>query len=426
MRLLLVLHQFFPRHQTGTESYAYGVAQELNKRHDVFLYYREHTEIPGGREQLIFEEDVLVDGLRTHRVYLKRKGLHANPLTKFYDTYDCRFIEESFARYLDRIRPDVAHIQHLMFLSGDLIRLLRARRIPVVLTLHDYWFICANLQLVRPQQQICTSAPLRWGCAACVAASGNMPYIRLLAPILMFFFLRRDYYLRRRLMEVDQLVAPSEFLKSRFVQAGIPANRIQVLENGIDLKGLVQAKRVHSPLRVGFIGSIAWQKGVHVLVEAFNQISAPAELEIFGDDTVFPDYVQRVRRQARHPGIHFRGRFDHGDIWRVLSELDVLVVPSLWYENSPMVIREAFAAKVPVIASNLGALAEKVRDGVGGRLFNPGDVRALAALLQEIIENPCQLDILRSTIPPVKSIERHVLELESLYCHLVEQVRGAI
>ena len=116
-----------------------------------------------------------------------------------------------------------------------------------------------------------------------------------------------------------------------------------------------------------------------MLVEAFNRLpEAAAALTIYGSETAFPDYAAEVRTLAAHPNIRFAGPLDHRHVGAALRQMDCLVVPSVWYENSPLVIQEAFAMGLPVIASRLGALAEKVQDGRTGYLFAPGDSADLA------------------------------------------------
>ena len=157
-----------------------------------------------------------------------------------------------------------------------------------------------------------------------------------------------------------------------------------------------------------------------MLVEAFNGLAdGSAELWIYGDPSVFPDYARRLRELAANPRIRFLGKVDDEDVGSALSELDALIVPSLWYENSPLVIQEAFAAKVPVIASDLGALAEKVRHGLDGLLFRPGDRQDLVAKIGSLLEKPLLLKELRENIRPVKTIEENADELERLYGDLI-------
>jgi len=415
MKILLVVHQFLPRHRTGTEIYTYSLAKELSQRHKVYLFYREEGHV--GRRPA--EEDGEFNGLKVRKVYLNQP---ADPCHQFLATFKNRAVERSFAVLLDRVKPDIVHIQHLMNLSGGLVFIAKRRGIPVLMTLHDYWFLCANAQLVRPDRQVCRGTRLRLECADCAAARLNQPWVRLLRPLLALLFLWRDAYLQKVIHEVDLFIAPSLFLREKYIAAGVPERKIVHLEHGLDLRRVRASRRKdRTGVRFGYLGSLAWQKGVHVLIEAFNGIADDsAELWIYGDPSVFPDYVRHLRELAANPCIRFRGRVDGEDIGSALSELDVLVVPSLWYENSPLVIQEAFAAKVPVIASDLGALAEKVHHGLNGLLFPPGDAASLRELLQRLIEEPAILERLRVNIRPVKSMAEHAKEIEALYERLRE------
>ena len=169
-------------------------------------------------------------------------------------------------------------------------------------------------------------------------------------------------------------------------------------------------------LRIGYLGGLAWQKGVHVLVEAFNRLPPDrAELTVYGDPRPFPDYVARLRALAHHPRIRFAGPYAPEDRWRVLADLDLVVVPSVWPEISSLVTQEAFAAGVPVVAARVGALAGRVRDGVDGRLVPPGDVRALAAVLADLAQRPDELARLRQGVRPPRTLGEHVAEIEGIY-----------
>ncbi|MEJ5200530.1 MAG: glycosyltransferase, partial [Anaerolineae bacterium] len=236
-------------------------------------------------------------------------------------------------------------------------------------------------------------------------------------------FAYRNRYLARLCAGVDLFVAPSRFLRDQYVRHGFPAERIVVLENGLDTARLQHEPDPPLPVPLtrphfGFLGALAWQKGVHVLIDAFNQMPQNASLTVYGDETTFPDYVARLKAAARHPHIRFAGRLDPRYVGAALRQMDALIVPSLWYENSPVTIQEAFAVGVPVIASRLGALAEKVQDGVTGRLFAAGDSADLARVLTELTAQPEQLALLRANIRPGPTIEQHAAELLNLYDRL--------
>jgi len=372
----------------------------------------------------LHEERTIVEGLDVLRVRRLGPGPR-NPYRLFLDYYNNPDIEESFDRLLEEVKPDIVHIQHLMYLSGGLIDLLVERSIPVVVTLHDYWFICPNAQLLRPNGHICEGTTFHLECTSCAAATLRRPMLKLFSPVLSFLFFYRDRYLKSRLAKAELFLSPSHFLKQRYVARGFPEERILLVENGIDVSRVIPKKERDgaSPIRFGYLGSIARQKGTHVLVEAFNQMPEGAELVTYGDLSLYPDYVRRLRALATNPAIHFRGQIEHEEVWNALSKMDVLVVPSLWYENSPMVILEAFAAGVPAIVSRVGALVEKVRDGIDGLHFAVGDVVDLRSKMASLISNPDRLERLRGNIAPVKSIEENALEMERIYLRLLNEKR---
>jgi glycosyltransferase involved in cell wall biosynthesis len=174
-------------------------------------------------------------------------------------------------------------------------------------------------------------------------------------------------------------------------------------------------------LRLGYIGGLSRQKGIHHLIAAVNQLPEGAvTLSIYGDPNAFPDYAAELRQAAAHAGIQFMGLASRAEIWAALAELDALVAPTLWYETYSLVVHEAFAAGVPVIASRIGVMPEVIRDGVDGLLFPPGDVTALASLLRELIRRPEQLEALRRAVRPPLTIAEHAAAVQTIYAEVVE------
>ena len=303
----------------------------------------------------------------------------------YWHTFRDEAIESEFRRFLDTVRPDLVHFQHVQGVSARLIALVAP--LPRVLTLHDYWYFCANSQLVRPDHSVCAGPRLGWNCVDCATARVDLQGLRALRPLIALPFAYRNAYLRRQLQGIDAFIAPSKFLAEEYARQGFPAAAIEVLENGVDFERLNAGSGALLPQpkvrpHFAFLGSLAWQKGVHVLVAAFNRLGPDASLTIYGSERTFPDYVQGLRAAAAHPNIRFAGALDPRDVGAALRTVDCLVVPSVWYENSPLVIQEAYAIGVPVIASRLGALQEKVHSGVTGELFAAGDDRDLERVLR--------------------------------------------
>jgi glycosyltransferase involved in cell wall biosynthesis len=201
---------------------------------------------------------------------------------------------------------------------------------------------------------------------------------------------------------------------------------MQFLRQGLARVPLLPPQKSPSThLRVGYIGQIAPHKGVKVLVEAFLKLAAnvgegangatkSVQLKLYGDTTQFPDFYQDLRDKVKGQ-IQFLGPFDNQKISQVYEEIDVLVVPSIWFENSPNVILEAFAHQTPVIASNLGGMAELVSDQKTGLLFAPNNAADLAEKLEKILDHPTLLSNLQKNIAPPATLETEMSELLHIY-----------
>lgn len=414
MRIALPVHKFPPESLGGTEIYTVTLARALVQAgHSVAVFYPSTTVTQ-------LTADTTDEGIQRWRAPLPPTRSSENPASQFWHTFRDRAIEGAFSAFLQKVQPDLIHFQHVQGVSARLIALAAGR--PRLATLHDYWYFCANSQLIRPDRQPCNGPS--WGCHNCVdcaTARADLEPLRRLRPLVALPFAYRNRYLKRMVEQIDRFIAPSEFLRQQYIKQGWSPNKIVTVENGMDRRRLLTAPALDLPTpparpHFGFIGSLAWQKGVHVLIDAFNQLPPDAAaLTIYGSETVFPDYAAQLRQAARHPHIRFAGPIGFDDVGAALRQFDALITPSLWYENSPLVIQEAFIMGVPVIASRLGALIEKVQAGQNGLLFTAGDSNALAATLQTLIDHPDQLNHLRQGIIPPPTLEEHVTQLINLY-----------
>jgi len=420
VRILEVVHQFPPSKVGGTEIYTQNLSRELAKRgHEVVVFHREERAV-----EQPYEEEYISQGLKIRRVCYNLNG--ASSLEAFFSSFSNRFIEESFVQLLEDMQPDIVHFQHLKDLSVSLVTLAHRRGLPAVLTLHDYWLFCGNAQLITPRQKIC-SGPFFWlNCAYCAASRVKAPHLRLAAPFVAALFAYRSLRVNRAMSKIALFLTPTLFTREIFVRHGTPEAKIRHLGPGIEIEVIerVPLEKRGQILHFVYIGGLAWQKGVHVLVEAFNDLdSKKAALSIYGDESAFPDYSARLHKLARNPAIRFLGRLPHHQLGQVLARADVVVVPSVWYETYCLVVQEAFAAKVPVIASNLGALAQSVRNGVDGLLVLPGDPRALREAMERVMETSSLLESWRDNIVPVKALKEHADEILTIYEELLAQGR---
>jgi len=418
MRIALVVHKFPPASVGGTEVYTYSLARALSQRHNVFVFYRDD-----GDGDLFREEWQQREGFTAWRVGRAFHASQANPAALFLDTFLNPDIERSYRNFLTSVKPDVVHFQHVMSLSYRLIAQTKKQGLPCLVTLHDYWFICANSQLVWPDGQICKAKNWGLNCVRCASVRVGKSWAKFAGPIIAPVFRMRDQLVRRALLKADLLISPSQFLINRYTEEGFPEMRFVLLENGIDVSKIRSEVWQPSPdgrLRVTYLGALAWQKGVHIIVEAFRDIPpGRAVLRVLGNPNIFPEYTERLRQLANRANTFFEGLIPNEQIGHVLANSDIIVVPSLWYENSPVVIQEARAMGIPIIASAHGALCEKVRDGVDGLLVPPGDVAAWRAAMQRLLDEPDLLPRLRAGVRPPMTMEEHVDRLEALYAGCV-------
>lgn len=405
MHILHVVHQYLPDAVGGTELYTQQLTRELARLGHataVFTAAPRVTENPRPE-----------DGVRVYRV---ATGLRS-PTAVFLNGLREPDLLAAFEQTLIAERPDVVHIQHLMGMPAGLVDVARRQGVAVVVTLHDYWYVCANAQLITNYDNTICAGPKAWlNCGRCGLARAGRD-VWPLAPALAPLMAVRNLRLRRVLDGADAVVSPSAFTRDVYARLGIPAGRIRVIPHGIDVPAVLPPRVPHDDFHIGYVGGIAWQKGVDVLVAAMNQfaVDTAVRLSVYGDMEAFPDYTAGLRAAAQHPGIQFMGRIPHAALWTALAGLDVLVVPTLWYETSSLIVQEAHAAGVPVVASDIGVMRERVRDGVDGRLFAPGDVPALSAILRELAGDVAQLAHLRAGIKPVRTLDVHVADMVALY-----------
>ena len=226
---------------------------------------------------------------------------------------------------------------------------------------------------------------------------------------------------------VDRVLSPSRFLIDRFVAGGWGREQFTYWPNGVpavadSVGSRPESSRPSGSLRVGFMGSVTPQKGLHVLARAHRQLKrGTVELHIHGDVKFDPSYWSDVRRDLVDSEVHVHGAFAAGEAARVLAPLDVLVVPSIWYENAPLVISEARASGVPVLTSRLGGMMEMVEDGNDGLLFTPGDPDDLARSLEALATDRDRLlDLTRSCRLP-RTLEDDAGALRELYQSLMDE-----
>ncbi len=409
MRILHIVHQYPPDYIGGTEYYTMQLAQQQVNAGHAAAVFAPTSAIPS-QERIISPNSVI-----EYRPFIRERGV----LQVFAATFGSRSLLRSFEQAISDFEPDLVHIEHLMGLPAKLIDQLVAADIPFIVTLHDYWFICANAQLLTNFDQTICLGPDRYiNCARCAFVRAGLPSLQLLSPSIAPVMAWRNKIVEKAMIYSRRIIAPSHFVKTKYLEFFNLADKVDVIPHGIETpeRELKKHKYVANQLNIAYIGGLSWQKGVHVLIEAVNKMpESDVWLGIYGNTSAFPQYVADLKNLTRHPGIKIAGSINRQELWSKLTRSDVVVVPTLWYEGSPLIVQEAFAAKVPIVASRIGALIERVSDEQDGLLVEPGDVKALHRTLMQLYEQPGLRFKLQSGIQPVQSIENHAIAIENLY-----------
>ena len=426
MKVLQVVHYFLPRHLAGTEVYTYSLSKALTSLgHRVRVY----TKDDGFFDREFAETETTYDDLPVRTVYFNRRGLLAgNVAHAFYLSISNPIIDQSFDLFLYEFRPDVVHFQHTDGLSASMISVAKRHGIPVVFTLNDYWTMCHRTQLIKPSLEICDGPGSGAKCAACIdhPMVTNRRFEGVIRMAGRLAGMYRARFMRKMLLSADLLISPSAFLRGKFIEFGIPPDKIIVLDYGLSVRSFgASRKRPSSRIRFGYVGTIVVHKGLHILVEAFNRLPiGKAELLIYGDPAVAPPYYEGLKKQMRHPDITFMGPFQNHEVADVLAGLDVLVVPSIWPENSPLTIHEAFLAGIPVVASRVGGIPGLVHHERTGLLFETGSVEDLRAMMECLIDNRHMIQGYTRNIGRIKSIQENAEEIEQIYERLARAHAG--
>ncbi|WP_439819853.1 glycosyltransferase [Pseudomonas sp. HLG18] len=444
MKVLLTVHQFFPEFSAGTEVLTLSVARELKGRgHEVRIFTGfPATEALTDQERFdqYHYDGLLVDRFRHAYVPM------GDQTSKIEIGYDNHLAADFFQQLLKEFQPDVVHFFHLNRLGTGLIEKAVMAGVPAYYTPTDFWSICPTGQLLRCGGQTCAGpSPDAGNCAVHFAAnllpgriatlvsaipdSVSDSLVRLARspriPTVSFVGEVRALDKRldrniRRLNLLQAVIAPNRMIESLLLRNGVRSEIMVRSSYGINLAQpvVVRERRLHDrPLVLGFIGTLASHKGCHVLLEALQQFSSrEVHLKIYGKQTEFPEYVAKLHRLSDgNESVTFCGTFSNDDIFNVLGGLDALVVPSVWNENTPLVVYSAQAAGCPVVASDVPGIAEAVTHDVNGLLFAPGSVIGLQHALARLIGEERLLEELSANSMPPKSVSVYVDELFQIW-----------
>lgn len=448
MRIAYLVH-FYPPTSCGGAGYYTAMLAEAFQEvgHEVGVLCA--AKWGEGRHYLNGREEGYRNGVAIRRLLVNWKKA-PRPLDWLSDS---PVLAAETRAYLREFRPDIVHVSSTYTLSARPVIAAREMGLPVVVHLHDFWFICARTKLLHKDGQACSGPESTWKCQKCLLAGTKLwrvlssalpqPYqegfCRLISRSSWVTRQRGirgllgDLEARRRVTQAalesaDALITPTAYARSILQAGGAPADgRIQVMRYGGTWNWTRDLHRTAaSHLRVGFLGNVMRTKGVHVLVEAYGLLrdaDLPLELQVWGDTGYDPEYYRSLRDEA--PEALWGGRYTRSDLAHILSGLDIIVVPSVWHETQGIVIQEAFAAGLPVIVSAKTSLTESVAPGKDGLYFEQGSAEDLARQIRRLVDEPALLRRLQEGIPPVRDIKQDVRELADLYRALVDRSQAA-
>ncbi len=350
----------------------------------VLLVHNEYIQ-PGGEDVVATAEGALLEsyGHEVRRFIVSNRGidrLSDKLITAWQAPYSSRSRRRMDVRIFD-FKPDLVHVHNFFpILTPSIYDACADARVPVVQTLHNYRLICPQALLLRngkPCEKCVTGSAYHAVLYGCYRGSRLVS----LVPARMVSINRRRGTWRGK---VTRYIALTRFAKEKFIEGGLPADRIAVKPNFVADPA---AKHGPDAVRRGgalFVGRLSPEKGIGTLLQAWRDLAVP--LRIIGDGPL----AARVER-CDHRAVKGLGRKARPEVIKEMRRAAFLIMPSQWYEAFPVVIVEAFATALPIIASRLGAMSELIDDGVTGLHFRPGDPADLAAKVRWAAEHPSDM-----------------------------------
>lgn len=422
LRVLYVVHNHPTLHPGGAEAYALELYEAMREAPGVepILLARIGSNVARQRVAHPGTPFSSVNGdPNQHFVFTETEHFDFFALTSRDKTLYTRHLTD----FLLAHRPDVVHLQHTHFIGLDLLTQIR-RVLPdaaIVYTLHEFLPIChRDGQMVRTfNNELCGEASPR-RCHECFPQISEQS-----------FFLRQRF-VKGHFENVDRFIAPSAQLMEKYLRWGIEPERIEVEEYGRRPPAIraPAPQQTKAPVNLGFFGQLSYFKGGKLMLEAMSLLDegVDAHLWLHGANLELQSQEFQEEFAAMHESLRgrvtFRGPYDHAELPKLMADLHWVLVPSIWWENSPLVIQEAFFHGRPIVCSDVGGMAEKVRDGVDGMHFRVGDAHSLARAIETATTNPRLWRSLREGIREPYPMDAHVSHLRAMYGDLIERRKG--
>lgn len=446
LKILLPVHVFFPKHFYGTETYTYELAKSLQLigHEATILTTTPYGEEGSGRLHSVY----YYDDLRVHCIDLNLK-----PHSCFKDTYYREDLYDMFREIIGEINPDIAHTTHLINHTAILLEVLRDLEVPTVGTLTDFFGLCFNSRLERYDGVLCLGPNKKsTNCLCCYlkvtekVLSDNFLRLAYKSSILLRIISHLSVYLWRfpvlrrktfsgQVFDVicrastlshlygtyKYMITATDFLYEAYAANGFSQNRLKKINFGIKLDLLKDyqegKKKTGAVVKFGYIGQIAPHKGLDLLIKAYLRLrGGNKSLVVYGpfdQDSLYMNELLRLCSGIDE--IEFRNTFPREELALRLSELDILVIPSRWYENSPLVLLYALATRTPVVVTDVKGMSEFVKDGFNGYTFRKDSVDDLTKILQKIVDDPSCIERLSENATYTKDVSDHAQDVLKVY-----------
>lgn len=432
MKVLKVIHGYPPLYSAGSEVYSQALCCELVKQgHEVVVFTRQENTYK--KEYAVdWQVDPMCPDIRLCLINMAHSR----------DGYQHAAVDVEFNKLLKQYKPDIVHIGHLNHLSTSIVLEAFKQNVPIVFTLHDFWLMCprgqflqsinskdADLYPVCPSQRDKTCAlKCYWRYFSSQDSQEDILYWT-------GWVSKRMHHVKEEILpKVNLFIAPSRYLMERFIN-DFPTepSKIIYLDYGFLRDSLTKRKREENqPFTFGYIGTHKQAKGIFLLLQAFSQLKAKqVQLKIWGAPlepftSSLKTLVSNMSPEVQKKIFWMGGYQNRRIVEEVFNHVDAIVVPSIWGENSPLVIHEALEAKVPIITANFGGMKEYVHHEINGLLFEHRSFSKLATQMQRLIQEPNLLEsitcrYLQSDDGRIPSIQEHVEQVASYYRLIIQE-----
>ena len=417
MHILKIIHGYPPDYNAGSEVYSQSIVNELKKKHKITVFTREEND---------YEPDFKFRKEAKDNIDF----VYVN-MARGKDGYNHEILNRQFAELISEIKPDIAHVGHLNHLSTGIIDVLNNAKIPIIFTLHDFWLMCPRGQFLQRNfdgkniYKLCDIQEDN----KCANSCYKMYFSDKMGENYYTNWVNNRMKITSEIIKkVDLFIAPSKYLMNRFVSDfNMPKEKIIYLDYGFPVHYLQPVEpKTNGIFTFGYIGTHIPAKGLNLLIKAFSKIEKPAKLKIFGRmNGQNTRALKKMAKRSINP-IEFCGEYINQNLAKtVFNNVDAIVVPSIWGENSPLVIHEAQSCKIPVITADFGGMKEYVKHNTNGLLFKHRNSDSLFEQMRFAVDNPQKVKelgkkgYLYSETGAVPNIEEHCKQLTKLYNKII-------